>query len=85
MCDYLWKREGNTLYPVWDAEQNIQNIIQKVKVLTTGCKCKKGCKGRCGCRRAGRECGPGCSCIHCTNRMKGSGTVNEIVAQVQES
>ena len=35
---------------------------------TAGCTCKKGCdKLYCVCRRAGRECGAGCSCTGCKN------------------
>ena len=36
--------------------------------LTKGCSCKHGCKTkRCGYRKKGRHCGPGCDCHGCTN------------------
>lgn len=46
---------------------------------TKGCKCNKGdmlCipqKGRCGCTRNGRQCGPACKCIKekCFNKSTG--------------
>lgn len=68
LSEFGWKRVNEILYPVWDTEANMQAINSKVKRLTSGCKCKKGCTGRCGCRRAGQECGPGCSCLNCTNK-----------------
>ena len=88
LSEFGWKRVNEILYPVWDTDVNVQVINEKVKRLTSGCKCKKGCTGRCGCRKAGHECGPGCSCINCTNKQIIE-TVNEvhtnnIVGQEQE-
>jgi hypothetical protein len=45
-------------------------------VLTKGCKCKTGCKGRCGCRRVGRKCGPSCYCIDCQNTSDNNSNTN---------
>ena len=69
---------------------NIQTVTNKVKWITCGCKCKKGCTGRCGCHRAGHKCGPGCSCVNCTNTeievtvSKAHIYTNNIVEQEQE-
>ena len=75
-----------SLYPVWDTDENMQAIITKVKQLTSGCKCKRGCgTGQCGCKKSGRECGPGCACTNCKNTQKDEQeSNNDIVAQEQE-
>ena len=64
----------------------MQEISTKVAQLTKGCKCKKGCTGRCGCRREGHECGPGCACINCTNRKEVNHhqSTEDLVAQEQQ-
>ena len=47
---------------------NIERAKQRVEAVLGGCKCKTGCgTRRCGCRKNGRFCGPGCQCIGCTN------------------
>jgi hypothetical protein len=69
LSEYGWKREDGKLQYIWDTDENMHEVTIKVKRLTKGCKCKKGSTGRCGCRQEGRECGPGCSCVNCTNCM----------------
>ena len=55
---------------------NIQNIKERVTFLLRGCKCTKSkCSTQvCSYRKAGRPCGPGCSCIGCTKKPS-QGTV----------
>lgn len=46
-------------------EETVKNTID---FLIKGCTCKKGCNsGRCGCKKNGRTCGPGCQCQGCAN------------------
>ena len=72
-----WKldKEG-ALEIEWDSDENIKNIKERVTFLLRGCKCTKSkCSTRvCSCRKAGRPCGPGCSCTGCTNKPS-QGTV----------
>ena len=52
---------------LWDTEEHILSVRTRVNQLTRGCKCKKGCHGRCGCRQKGQYCGAGCKCMNCSN------------------
>ena len=52
----------------WEDPSQQLLIDKNTKYLLNGCKCKKGCgtkKG--GCKQEERLCGPGCTCINCTN------------------
>ena len=52
----------------WDTSENVQSVKDRVAFLTRGYGCKSGCKtGRCKCFKAGRHCGPGCTCTSCHN------------------
>ena len=55
---------------------NMQAVNNKVKHLTSGCNCRKGCTGRCGCHRAGQEWGPECNCFNCANQKKKNSKMN---------
>ena len=51
-----------------DAPENIAKVRDRVQLLLRGCSCKKGCTTkRCSCLKAGKHCGPGCSCCNCEN------------------
>ena len=74
VSEYGWNRlhaDDDTLSfeVLWDTETNIQRIRTSVKFLTRGCSCSKSkCKSRvCKCRKADRQCGPGCTCKDCEN------------------
>ena len=44
---------------------NMYLSLDKVSKFTPGCKCKSGCRTkRCGCRKNGQQCGPGCQCLN---------------------
>ena len=62
-----WKVADNKLAVDWDAPENVLNIHKRVDLLLRGCSCKKGCKTKRSCRKAGRTCGPGCACCNCEN------------------
>ena len=63
-----WKIVNNSLTIVWDTDENIQTIHNRVEALLKGCKCTTGCStGRCSCKRKGSLCLEGCECVHCTN------------------
>ena len=57
----------------------MKRVQQRLDFYTKGCKCNKGdmlCipqKGRCGCTRSGRQCGPACKCLKekCCNKSRG--------------
>ena len=62
------KGDGGSLEILWDSETNRKKVKERVLRLLKGCTCKSGCSNkRCGCRRRGDSCGPGCRCIDCAN------------------
>ena len=62
------KDDENKLCIDWDSEDNMSRVKERVRLLMKGCGCKTGCKtGRCGCRKNGNTCGPGCRCTDCEN------------------
>ncbi len=53
---------------VWDSDENIATIHERVCALTKGCKCVTGCTSkRCSCCRGGKTCSAGCECKNCNN------------------
>ena len=63
-----WVILNDNVHVIWDTPENLAKVRQRVEYLTRGCKCKTGCKNRiCKCKKRGVDCGPGCSCINCTN------------------
>lgn len=64
-----WLRSEDGLYSIdWEDPEVQKSITTNVLFLLSGCTCKKGCtSARCGCRRKGSFCGPGCRCCNCTN------------------
>ena len=55
LTEFGWKRFEGILQPIWDTDANMQAVNNKVKHLISGCNCRKGCTGRCGCCRAGQD------------------------------
>ena len=65
---YGWTlNEDGTHSIEWEAEEVVKHIQDTISFLCKGCHCSKGCGSRCGCRRKGKHCGPGCDCQECTN------------------
>ncbi len=63
-----WTLKDGVLSVDWDRETNISSIESRVFLLMKGCKCKTGCKtAHCGCRKKGKNCSEGHSCLHCSN------------------
>ena len=63
-----WRNNNNALEIVWDTDENIKSIQDKVKLLINGCGYKSGCTTRrCGCKKKGQVCGAGCHCANCEN------------------
>ena len=61
------KQEGKFLID-WDSKESMQTVRQRVDLLLKGCACKGGCNTRkCGCKKNGLSCCPGCRCVNCTN------------------
>lgn len=52
-----WKKSKNGLIPVTTLEPPApENLLHLIS-----CKCKKGCRGSCGCRKAGLKCSVICA------------------------
>lgn len=66
---YGWTVEGNKVHFVWDTDENIQKVQNRLKLWTEGCSCKTACITlRCGCKKINNFCGPGCKCgSNCKN------------------
>ena len=59
-----------------DSDENLQKVKSRVNLLMKGCGCKFGCAiKRCGCRKNGDVCGPGCRCTNCENTEEVTGTL----------
>lgn len=55
--------------------EKVQNTLEYV---LNGCKCKTGCNTRrCKCKKAEKECGPGCQCTGCSNTIAPSPPIDE--------
>ena len=64
-----WTRnkDGNLDILYWDTEENRFKVKNRVDLSIKGCSCRSGCDTkRCGCRRNGEACGPGCRCVNYT-------------------
>ena len=65
-----WTIKNTKLCVVWDREENMQLVRERVNLLLRGCKCVTGCKNRvCGCKRKNSNCTGGCQCINCDNEV----------------
>ena len=53
---------------MWDSEENLKAIRDRVCLLLKGCKCLTGCQtARCACKKNNRKCSEGCQCHNCAN------------------
>ena len=69
VTEYGWSIMSGKLCIVWDTEQNMQSIRERVSVLLKGCKCVTGCRKKiCKCRKKGMKCTEGCQCMDCQNQ-----------------
>ena len=67
---YGWRLENDTLRVIWDTEENMRSVRERVGALLCGCKCMTGCKSRvCGCKRKDTKCTEGCQCTNCENQF----------------
>ena len=65
-----WTIENTKLCVVWDTEENMQLVRERVDLLLRRCKCVTGCKNRVyGCKRKNSKCTEGCQCINCENEV----------------
>ena len=68
--EYGWIKEDGGYNIQCDTEEHILIVRQRVSKFTRGCTCKGGCKSkRCGCKKNGQQCGPGCRCLNCENLL----------------
>jgi hypothetical protein len=73
-----FKIVDDKLQIVWDTDQHMTSVIEMVNHFMKGCSCKTSCNtNRCGCKKNGKECGPGCGCVNCRN-VNGISIDNEI-------
>lgn len=71
LIDNGWSLTAGHLSIVWDTDENIQAVKERVDSILRGCKCAGGCKTRrCGCKRSGKLCAYGCECTNCLNLDK---------------
>ena len=62
------RNEDGSIGILWDSESSTRDVTELVSELTSGCKCKTGCKtGRCKCHKGHKRCGAGCQCQNCNN------------------
>ena len=65
---YGWKVNNGNLEFIWDTEENIKKVDERINKLQKGCTCKTGCiNKKCTCLRGSSLCGPGCKCLNCNN------------------
>ena len=79
-----WTRDtdGHLDILYWDTEENRYKVKSRVDLLMKGCSCKSGCvTNRCGCRKNGETCGPGCRCVNCKNTDKSQQTERVVERQ----
>ena len=61
--EWGWKSDSGTLNCEWDSPENLACVQERVDAWGKGCTCSTGCTtNRCGCRKSGKVCGPGCTC-----------------------
>ena len=79
-CGWMKNNDGSYMVD-WDCSTVQQNVQDTINFLTKGCTCKKGCVSqRCGCRKGGHHCGPGCTCQNCTNVLPKPSIVDQALA-----
>jgi hypothetical protein len=66
--DFGYSVVNGSIIPIWDTDEHIQNVEDKRKSYLKGCGCRTKCtSNRCGCKKAGNVCSPGCTCTGCEN------------------
>ncbi|CAG2218428.1 unnamed protein product [Mytilus edulis] len=84
LTDFGWKLEiDGQLDVIWDSPENLQKVINNIKLWTAGCNClKSDCNSKiCGCKKINMACGPGCKCgSSCKNK-----NVNSQVCNTEET
>ena len=70
-----WKKNSDGTFSFdWECPDVLQNVQETIDFLIKGCSCKRGCQTqRCGCKKNGHQCGPGCQCHDCQNLPVSSG------------
>lgn len=70
LTSHGWKLAlDDSVEVVWDTDESMQHIKQLIVSLTTGCRCKSGCKTRrCKCVKDGASCSASCKCLGCVNK-----------------
>ncbi|XP_072051451.1 uncharacterized protein [Amphiura filiformis] len=81
---YGWENHDNKVSIIWDTPENINKVKSFVKLLKSGCGCKKDCgeRSRCGCRQAGRYCNS--NCRNCRSTCKNRSNDQQVSASVTE-
>ena len=65
-----WTIENTKLCVVWDTEENMQLVRERVNLLLRGCNCVTECKNSvCGCKRKNSKFIEGYQCINCENEV----------------
>ena len=66
-----WKKNSSDQYVIdWECPEIQSQVQHTINFLLKGCTCKRGCQtSRCGCRKQGNRCGPGCRCQNCSNSL----------------
>ena len=68
--DYGWNKSESGYKIQYDTEEHVLIVKQRVSKFIKGCKYKSGCTTkRCGCKKQGQQCGPGCRCLNCENLL----------------
>ncbi|CAC5360384.1 unnamed protein product [Mytilus coruscus] len=84
LADFGWKLEiDGQLDVIWDSPENLQKVINNIKLWTAGFNClKSDCNSKIyGCKKINMACGPGCKCgSSCENK-----NVNSQVCNTQET
>ena len=76
-----WTICDGKLKIVWDTDDNMTKVRERVRTLLKGCGCKSGCQTkRCSCfkKEPSELCTAGCTCISCKNvrQMKDSDSLD---------
>ena len=82
-----WKQASDDSYTVdWESPSVQKQVEDTINFLTKGCSCRGGClTRRCGCKKNGRHCGPGCQCQNCKNVVTGDREPQEIASMQDHS
>ncbi len=84
ITDHGWTVQNNQLSVVWDSQQNMAAIRERVNSLLKGCKCVTGCvTRRCSCQKNQTKWSVGCECTNCCNiDQEGEDTANNEISDI---